>query len=245
MSFVNSEQLNNPCKGINIHIQNSKEHFFVDETEIRHIVQQEGNVVKNQAIGLIDVPRLERSLKNHPAISGAEVYIDVNGALTVNVKQREPLLRIINNKGESYYIDIEGKLMPLSSKYTAHVLLVNGNINATYAKWYPHSIKKINSDEALKSQTKLEELYLLAEYISNDPFWKAQIQQVYVDEKNEIELIPRVGDHIIKLGEIVDVDKKFKKLMIFYKEGLAKTGWWNNYSEINLKYEKQIICTKK
>ncbi|MEP7169164.1 MAG: cell division protein FtsQ, partial [Bacteroidota bacterium] len=79
--------------------------------------------------------------------------------------------------------------------------------------------------------------------IANDAFWNAQVEQIYVTEQSEIELIPRVGNHRIILGDASQLDEKFNKLMIFYKQGLNNTGW-NNYNTINLKFTNQVVCTK-
>ncbi|MCC7233328.1 MAG: cell division protein FtsQ, partial [Bacteroidia bacterium] len=92
--------------------------------------------------------------------------------------------------------------------------------------------------------TRLERVFRVADFLQNHPFWEAQIEQIYVNEKGELELIPRVGSHSVLIGEGKDLEKKFENLFLFYKEGLNKTGW-NQYSIINLKYENQVVCTKK
>jgi cell division protein FtsQ len=80
--------------------------------------------------------------------------------------------------------------------------------------------------------------------LRENSFWNAQIEQINVLKDNDIELIPRVGDHIIYLGKIDNFEEKLKRLMIFYKDGLNKIGW-NKYKRINLEYDNQIICTNK
>jgi len=90
-------------------------------------------------------------------------------------------------------------------------------------------------------KNKLFGLYCLAKYIDSNEFWKAQIQQITVGA--DIELIPSIGKHKIIFGDTQDIDKKFKKLYIFYTRGLSKVGW-NTYSEINLKFENNVVCKK-
>ena len=90
----------------------------------------------------------------------------------------------------------------------------------------------------------LNKLYYLASYVNKDKFLRSQIIQVYINKEGEIELVPRVGNHIIVLGDVNDLDEKFEKLMIFYKKALGYAGW-NNYKTINLKYNNQIVCVKK
>ena len=85
----------------------------------------------------------------------------------------------------------------------------------------------------------------MATYIDADPFWKSQVQQVFINDDKEMELVPMVGNQKIIFGDTTCMDEKFKKLLIFYSQGLNTTGWWNKYATINLKFKNQIVCTKK
>ncbi len=91
----------------------------------------------------------------------------------------------------------------------------------------------------------LPSIYKIASYINNNPLWKAQITQVYVDSAKEFTLIPRVGGQHIIFGDTSDIKQKFDKLYVLYKDGFNCNGKWNEYATINLKYKRQIICTKK
>lgn len=187
------------------------------------------------------VNQIEEKLNNNHSIKDAQVYKTVNGKLFVNVKQRRPIVRVFS-RNDSYYIDEKGKLMPLSNKYTARLLVVNGNLNEPFAKRYRFNYG--NLSDSLSTKTILDDIYKLANYIDKSEFWKAQIEQIAVNKVSEFELIPKVGNHKIVFGEITNLEGKFEKLMIFYKKGLAKTGW-NEYSEINLKYKSQVVCKKR
>ena len=166
---------------------------------------------------------MEKNIEQHALIKSAEVFVLPNGDLTVNVTPKEPLVRVQNVQGKSYYLDIEGKPFPLSRNYTQRLMVANGNI--------------IDSvDVAVVSK--------VAKYIYQNEFWKAQIIQLHINENKEIELIPRVGNHIILLGDQEEMEAKFEKLMLFYQKGVQQTGW-NKYSTINLKYKNQLVCVKR
>ena len=166
---------------------------------------------------------MEKSIEQHSLIKSAEVFILTNGELTVMVMQKDPLVRVQNVQGKSYYLDIEGKPFPLSRNYTQRLMVANGNI--------------IDSvDVAIVSK--------VANYINQNEFWKAQIMQLHINENKEVELIPRVGNHIILLGSEEGMEAKFEKLMLFYQKGVQQIGW-NQYSIINLKYKNQLVCVKR
>ena len=101
------------------------------------------------------------------------------------------------------------------------------------------SMEKVN---AVASEIK--ELYELGLFLKEHPFWDAQIQQINVTAAKDLELVPRVGEHIIFIGKPGNYEKKFDRLKTFYKKGLNQVGW-NKYSRISLEFENQIICTKK
>ena len=132
--------------------------------------------------------------------------------------------------------------MPLSNKYTAHVLIASGNINLNYTKLIALQRGNIDSKAEDNNYKLLLELRQLASFIYHDKFWRAQIEQIYVT-KSGFELIPRVGTHVIEFGGVENYDNKFRNLRALYMQGLPKAGW-NMYKRINLKYENQVICTK-
>ncbi len=245
LAFVSRKEASLPCKSLDIKIEQDPDNFFVQPEDIRKLIVQRGDSIVNQPVSTVNVPALEHILNSQADISKAQVYLTVDGEVKVDIRQRRPLLRIIDKYNDSYYIDDEGKFMPLSDKFTSKVLLANGFFREPYNAHYIYTIKDIEADSSLRDSTIVDDLYELAKYIDANEFWKAQITQIYVTADREIELVPRAGDQKIILGDISDLDDKFKKLLIFYKQGLNTTGWWNSYSVINLKFKNQVICTKK
>lgn len=224
-----------------INIDYDTDNRFIDENDILlHVLSKEdtGSLVLNK----FNVAALETKLANNHSVKDAQVFKSVDGKLIINIKQRRPIVRIFPKNGIGYYIDENGSLMPLSNKYTARLLVVSGEIKEPFAKRYSHNYK--NLADSLSQKTILDDVYKISDYIDNSEFWKAQIEQIHVNKVLEFELIPKVGNHKIVFGGIDNLEGKFEKLMIFYKKGLNKTGW-NEYSEINLKYKNQVVCTKR
>ena len=113
--------------------------------------------------------------------------------------------------------------MPISSNFSVYVPLATGIIDEEFAK---------------------TKLYDFADFLNKNPEWDAWIEQIVVKSGNEIELIPRIGDFRIILGQLENYPEKLNKFLLFVEEGLNKIGW-NRYSAINLKYDNQVVCTKK
>ncbi|MDP1745091.1 MAG: hypothetical protein Q8L90_05915 [Bacteroidota bacterium] len=245
MGFVNKEQDSLLCKSLDIKVNQDDDLYFLDKMDIAQLIFKRGDSIINQPKSTVNIPAIKQALNSHSDIANAEVYITIDGRLKVAVKQRKPVLRVFNLTGDSYYLDDEGKLMPLSDKYTAKVLVANGNIPEAYATSYKYSIAEISKDKEKKKNTMLDELFAMATYIDADEFWKAQVQQIYINTDNDMEIVPMVGNQKIIFGDTASMDEKFKKLLIFYQQGLNTTGWWDKYSIINLKFKSQIVCTKK
>ena len=95
----------------------------------------------------------------------------------------------------------------------------------------------------IKGAKTMKELVDIALFLQDNRFWREQIEQIHVTPKQEIVLIPRIGNHLIELGHADNLEKKLDKLKEFYKEGLNKVGW-NKYRKLNIEFDKQVICTK-
>jgi len=191
----------------------------------------------------IDLHNLEIALNNCPPIERAEAYKTIAGKVVIEIRQRSPILRVIDAYNASYYIDNKGYVMRLSGNYTSRVIIANGNIHCPIPE--NGKISVLNVDNYLKDKHyMLGDLFKLAQFIADDDFWNAQVQQIFVNASGDFELIPRVGAQVIVFGDYSDCEAKFSNLMSFYKNGLPAVGW-NKYETINLKYKGQVICTKR
>lgn len=245
MGFVNKEQDALRCKNLNIRVNQDDDLCFLDKMDIAQLIKKRGDSIVGQPKSSVNIVKIERALSSHANIADAQVNVTIDGQVNVAIRQRKPIIRIINANGDSYYVDDDGKLMPLSDKYTAKVLIANGNIMEPYAKRYMYSANQIYKNEVARKNSMIDELYAMGMYININPFWKAQVQQLYINDDKDLELVPMAGDQRIIFGDTTCMEEKFKKLLTFYQQGLNTTGWWDKYATINLKFKNQIVCTKK
>ncbi len=242
LGFVSSRQKKALCTSINVIYIDSLEHHFVDKDDLIKLIDEKDGKVLGRPINKLNISKLEDIISAQPYVKSAEVYSEINGILNVEIAQRMPIIRIINNKNQSFYIDNEGYLLPLSKKVSLRLLVASGNIN--FSPDFDTTIYIFDNQNNDTNKKVLQNLLTLADYINNNDFWKAQIQQIYVNKDNELELVPLVGAQIIYFGNINNYQKKFKKLEATYKKGFLYKGW-NKYKSINLKYENQVVCEKK
>lgn len=220
-SFVAVNKDKVVCGEILPTICDSVDNKFISSGEIRDIVLEKYTGILGRPINELNCDEMEAFFRKHPAIESCEVYLTYGGALHIDITQREPLVRVFDGD-VSYYLDLNGRQMPLFKNHSAHVLVAGG------------FIKRLKSPD---------DLVKLASVIRNDAFWQAQIEQVYVDQDGEITMVPRVGDHLIEFGKVEDVESKFRNLKALYKNGWDAREW-NLYKKVSLKYKGQVVCTK-
>ena len=220
-AFVNKKSNAIMVTGIDIDIIDSLNTHFICDSEIKNLILKNyPNIIGTQVIK-INKEHLEQVINKIPFVKNTEIFTSLKGYLHLRIEQRKPIVRLL--KGKGFYVDEEGKRMPLSSNYTSRVLVVSGHIK----------------DKRIET-----EIMPLVNFITKDEFWASQINQIYVDSKDEYILIPRVGGQKIEMGKIDNFERKFMKLYALYKDGFSTVGW-NKYKKINLKYENQVVCTKR
>jgi cell division protein FtsQ len=230
MSFVEGKRQSVKCSNVKILIPGADN--FIEREEIDAILKQnQGDLIGRNLEG-INLNAIEDKIKANPYIAYAKVYADMEGVIHIEIAQREPLLRIINASNQDFYVDRNGLKMPVSANFTANVLVANGNITEGFGGRLDTLNTKLAAD-----------LYKAARFIKSDTLWDAQIEQLFVNEKNDIELIPRVGNQRVILGDADSIEVKMGNLMAFYKQAMPKVGW-DAYKTINIKYTNQVVCER-
>lgn len=230
MSFIEEKKQELTCAKVKIDISGSQR--YIERSEINRLLTRNKERLVGKVLTTLHIHDIENVLKANPFIEQAKVYTDMDGSIWVQIKQREPVLRVLNAFNQDFYIDQNGLKMPISIHYTANVLASNGFIMETFS----------NKVDTLKTKI-AKDLFTTALFIEKDTLWSQQIEQIYVNTNAEFELVPRVGDHKIILGNTDSLTTKFNNLLVFYKKALPIVGW-NTYKTINLKYANQIVCEK-
>jgi cell division protein FtsQ len=218
------------CKGLEINISGVSNTFFIDKTDVYNIIKNfGGDSTKKMVLTSIDLGRIEKALEKDVWVKNAELYFDNNNFLKVSVEEREPIARLFTITGNTFYIDSSCMMLPLSDKFSARLPVFTGFI----------SDAKILSqkDSSLLCSVKDISIKILA-----DTFLMAMIDQIDIDANRSFELVPKLGKQRIIFGDAADVDTKFAKLKLFYKDVIAQSGW-NRYSVINLQYKNQVVAT--
>lgn len=229
MSFISRKSRDYVCK--EVHIVLPGEQSFIARSDIDTILRQQYGDLVGKTLSALPIHDMEHVLGAIPFIKKAEITADMDGTLVIQMEQRTALLRIINRTGEQYYLDEAGIKMPISPYYTPRVLVANGMIDEPFQQL-----------DSIRTPI-VTALYETAAYLRSDTLWDHQIEQLYVNAAGEIEMIPRIGDQTIILGNADSLETKFDKLYLFYKEVIPAVGW-DYYKTVKLNFSGQLVCEK-
>ncbi|MCB0760233.1 MAG: hypothetical protein KDC12_01835 [Flavobacteriales bacterium] len=240
LGFVRASNQESICWKLDIDISHQDQVLFVSETLLRQQIAEQMGTLEGTAMTSIQSEGIRQIVLNNPGVSDAIVHKTLDGRVHVEAHQRAPLCRIMNADGSGFYLDKEGWIIPLSSRYTAHVPVFLGALHES-----PKAlcVEQLERDEQL-DQTYLDEILKVANYVQENEFLSALADHFWIGKNGDFVMIPRIGDHEIVIGEVTDLNKKMKKLEAFYSKTVNKTNL-NKYQTINLKFRDQVVCTRK
>ncbi len=224
VSFTEKSNREILCKKVVINIENNGNTGFVRTENIRNLtfIFINGNA-EDKRLNELDLSGLEQELQDNSFIDQAEVYTNINGTLFIDISGKKPLFRVAPVNQTGFYVDDRGRVMPLSSQYTAHVSVISGYIN------------RENFNNGTNSA-----YFSLMKMIDDDEFLNPLIGQVNVDYKQNITLVPKTGVNIIDLGDEKNLASKLNKIRVFYDK-ILPTENWESHQKLIVKYKGQII----
>ena len=234
-SFDRKNESKTMCSKVNIEIADDATSGFIDTKVIKQRLQKAGVYPIGKRMNTINARAIEDMLRTSPFVKTAECHKTEGGTVYISVTQRMPVIRIKADNGDDYYVDDNDCIMPRSN-YTSDLIIATGSISRRYATTC---------------------LSPLGKTIMQNDLWKNQVEQINILPDQSVEIVPRIGNHIVLLGKMPDdIDRKkrekaiaeffnykMERLEKFYRFGLSEVGW-NKYSYINIEFDNQIICRK-
>ena len=216
LSFSLKRFNNAKMENVSINMNQSKTPvYFIDEKDIKDLVKQYNPTRK---IGDVKIPELEKKINENPFVDSANVYMNLNGNLNVDIKQRVPVFRLSKN-GKDFYVDEKGVEFPISRNFSYPCMLVMGDVDAS----------------------EYQELGQLVEKIDKDDFSKKYFIGIK-KEKNNYNLLTSDGNYKVEIGDLENIDFKVKGFKTFVEKYLVYQNP-NKYKKISVKYNNQIVTT--
>lgn len=223
------KQAERKIRGVNVTLRNQgEEENFLLAKDVEQLFVTNTNInILNKSIADLDLNHIERLAEQNPWVKSAEVYVDNNSKLNIEVTQRLPVARVFARDGRSFYIDSSGFEMPLSERYAYPVTVFT---NA------PHA-----ANDSVYNTMKKKMVYLSA-VLKADSFWDNQITQIEVMQENNFNAYTTIGKQKILLGDTAYITDKLSNLYSFYREVSNKIGW-NKYETLDIRYKNQVVAS--
>lgn len=234
---------------------------LVSVATIEQMVARSMPTLRSQLVKEVNTEKIRSVVMSNPYIERCEVSVSVGCNVVIKAVQRTPVVHVFMSplqrksvSGDSavvstipateFYLDKEGKYMPISSEGTCNVLVGNGEFREPLSR--NHS--KFDAQKLAKSKkwssAGIVQMWQLSRFLYDHPDYGELFDQVYLSPDGDLYLVPKVGDHVVLVGDAHQLNEKFQDLMVFYRNGMNRVGW-NVYKQVSLKYKNQVICTKR
>ncbi|HAT65300.1 MAG TPA: hypothetical protein DCS66_11985 [Flavobacteriaceae bacterium] len=218
--FGFARQRNNTRKISHIDVKFTDENNpFITLTAVNKLLIQNSDSVTSIPKETLVLKEMEERLLNNPMVRDAQVFITIDGGLGAKIEQRNPIARVVGSN--HFYIDEDGKKMPLSSVYSARVPLITGS-----------------------SKTDFTELTPLLLKLKNDTFMKQIVSGLHKNKNGTVELILRKEGFKVQFGDLEHIDKKIQNFKAFYQKA-KKDKRLSAYNLVDLQFGSQVVATKK
>ena len=223
------------CKEISIRMESGEESQWVTKEDVMVLLNSANIAIIDKSYKEVNAEtgNISNVVNQHPYVHSCDEIYLIGKTLVIEITPRKPLVHVFPVKGEQYFIDYSGILLPYSPRVAENLIIANGNIQTEYAK-------NLKSD----SFPVLYSLHAIATLIEENPFHAAQFRQMYVTSSGEIELIPTVGNHIVLFGNHKDAQDKLSHIEKIYTETLPHTGM-DQYASLDVRFKNRVIARKK
>lgn len=212
------------CSEIVIEIRNEKPYSFVSKRAVKEAIEKAGLQVVGQRIEDIQLDKIRSVIEKNPYILSARCYVSKANKLYIDIEERQPMFRVVNF--DNYFVDNRRVMLENPIAIPTYLPVVSGAVTKTFAQ---------------------NELFDFVAYIQADEFLSKLIQQIYVGQNLNIELITALGNQVIKVGRIgkdSGFEARLRRLKSFYLSKTLNHIGWDKYTAIDLRFEKQIVCKR-
>ena len=241
---ANVSHRNSVIKDVVVVVDYAGNDTLVSANQLKAEIMNKHRDITTQSVGETNLEDINAVVKSNPYVDETNVSITVSSEILIRVTQRTPLVRIFTSKSQ-FYLDTKGRYMPISNVNNQRVIIANGYIKKDFScKPQELDINAMVTKNPKAEKCDIVKIYRLAKFMESDKKTQTLFDQIYMNDNGDLEIVPKLGNHVVLLGNLDNLDVKFENLYALYEKGFSKTGW-DKYSYVNLKFNDQIICTKK
>jgi len=218
------------CESIKITPHTQNECVILTAEDLKQMLADAHIEVIGQKIKEVNLEPISAILEKNPYVEEVNFIHFANNKLLIDYTLKDIVLHVYNDKGEQYFVDSKGRLLPFTNKMTDYLPVANGNIRQSYRP-------------GATIQKDLRPIFAISQEINKDEFCKAQFQQLYLNENNQVELVSSVGHHIVLFGDEENAAEKLQNLKHVYQDGLSHLGF-ERYAQLDVRFKNRVIAQK-
>ncbi len=224
------------CSGIKVEFQNPDRLNFVTESDIKQYITKDYRNCSGMRLEEIDLRQIETVLNGKSAILKSEAYTTPDGVLHIQIFQREPVVRLISDRGR-WYADETGYIFPMQKNYSSRVPVIDGSIPLDIGSDFKGMPQKKHDKEWLDG------ILALADFLRDNRKWNDSVAQIHVNDNGHLVIVPRKGREKFYFGRPEMFERKFAKIEDYYRFIVPEKGE-KAYSYVNVSFDGQIVCRK-
>ena len=210
-------------RGVRVDIDYGGSDTLVVPRQGEDLIMQQMPDITSKRLRDVDLEQVARVAVASPWLCRCEAGTSIGGEVVVHGVQHRPIVRVCSRSGE-YYLDDKGYRVPVSPYGSADLIVASGNIPP--------------KGEGLR------QVWTLARYLDGHERLAPLFDQIYRDAEGDLFLTPKLGNHVVQIGKVDDLDSKFVNLLAFYTRALPQAGW-ETYNQISVKYHEQVVGTRR
>ncbi len=218
------------CEQISVVPHTNNECIVIGQEDVEEMLANAKIEVIRKQQKDIDLGQISSELKKNPFVEKVNFVHFAGGKLVIDYKLRDIVLNVFTLGGENYLVDEKGIVLPFTMQMTDYLMVVNGNVSDDY---------KVGN----RAHRIIQEALLITKKIYSDDFYKAQFRQIYINSKNELELMATIGGQTVLLGNSENIDEKLSNVRTVYANALPHKGY-KTYSKLDARFKNRIIATK-
>ncbi len=214
------------CTAVNVHFKSDdtdSTNLFLHNDGIIAELKKEGINPVGKPISHINLAEIKARLSKKDLFEGVQCVIEGGDKLGIYVSQMTPVMRVYNNRGQSWYYNKDGKRIQSNLSFRSDVPVVVADFKKN-GLTYKHVLP-------------------VAEYVIAHPEYKSYVTCIEMRDSDNIYIVPNVVGQVINIGNCSNLDNKFAKVKQFYEKVLAVKGY-DFYDTISVKWQHQIVANR-
>lgn len=214
-------------------VTDSTELNMITAAELAEIVCDEGLNPVGSHIDSIKLLAINNLVKEQSLVAKARTFVNYDNVVTLEVEQREPVVRFVLEGGYDFYATADLHILPVRNQGAIDLPIVTGNFTPPFERGFEGNLKALmraNKKKSDKNYLFIRKLINFVRYTEKSPDTKGKIVQTVLSQRGKgdhrttvVELIPRQGNYVVSLGELENIKDKLDRWQRFVEAQVVET----------------------